>query len=142
MSAHGASAGIEFGFDGTIANTLHAHRLVQHFQEEKGAEVAEKIVDSLYAQYFTLAAHPSSASTLLTAATEAGVSEDEAKAFIEDESEGLMDVKMLIREQASNGVDSVPYIVFEGKRRDFTLEGAREVGEYLKTMESVAKESL
>ena len=97
---------------------------------------------ALYAQYFTLAAHPSSASTLLTAATEAGVSEDEAKAFIEDESEGLMDVKMLIREQASNGVDSVPYIVFEGKRRDFTLEGAREVGEYLKTMESVAKESL
>lgn len=48
---------------------------------------------------------------------------------------------MLIREQASNGVDSVPYIVFEGKRRDFTREGAKEVGEYLKVLEGVAKES-
>ena len=48
---------------------------------------------------------------------------------------------MLIREQAGNGVDSVPYVVFEGKRRDFTVEGAREVEEYVKEMEKVVKES-
>ena len=64
----------------------------------------------------------------------------EAKAFIEDESEGLMDVKMLIREQAGNGIDSVPHVAIEGKRRDFTLEGAKEVEEYVKAMENVAKE--
>lgn len=49
---------------------------------------------------------------------------------------------MLIREQAGNGIDSVPYVVVEGKRRDFTLEGAKEVAEYLKTLEQVAKESV
>ena len=48
---------------------------------------------------------------------------------------------MLIREQASNGVDSVPYVVLEGKRRDFTLEGAKEVEEYVKEMEKLAKET-
>jgi predicted DsbA family dithiol-disulfide isomerase len=48
---------------------------------------------------------------------------------------------MAIREQAGNGVDSVPYIVFEGKRRDFTLIGAKEVGEYVKTLEQVVKEA-
>lgn len=48
---------------------------------------------------------------------------------------------MLIREQAGNGIDSVPYVVVEGRRRDFTLEGAKEVVEYLKTLEQVAKES-
>lgn len=48
---------------------------------------------------------------------------------------------MLIREQAINGIDSVPYIVFEGKRRDFTLDGAKEVDEYLKTMEALVKET-
>ena len=48
---------------------------------------------------------------------------------------------MLLREQAGNGVDSVPYIVVEGKRRDFTLEGAREVDEYVKTLEQSIKES-
>ena len=47
---------------------------------------------------------------------------------------------MLIREQAGNGIDSVPYVVIEGKRRDFTLEGAKEVEEYVKALENVAKE--
>ena len=44
------------------------------------------------------------------------------------------------REQAGNGVGSVLYVVFEGKRRDFTLVGAKEVGEYVKTLEQVSKE--
>ena len=48
---------------------------------------------------------------------------------------------MLIREQAGNGVDSVPYIIMEGKRRDFTLEGAKEVEDYLKEMERLVKET-
>jgi predicted DsbA family dithiol-disulfide isomerase len=52
-----------------------------------------------------------------------------------------MDVKALIREQASNGVDSVPTIIFEGKRRDFTLIGAKDVEEYEKVLHQVAKES-
>ena len=42
MSAHGDSAGIKYRFDGVVANTLQAHRLVQHYQEEKGPEVADK----------------------------------------------------------------------------------------------------
>ena len=48
---------------------------------------------------------------------------------------------MLIREQAGNGVDSVPYVVLEGKRRDLTLVGAKEVEEYVKEFEKLAKES-
>ena len=35
----------------------------------------------------------------------------------------------------------VPYVVFERKRRDFTLVGAKEVAEYLKTLEAVAREA-
>ena len=35
----------------------------------------------------------------------------------------------------------VPYVVFEGKRRDLTLVGAKEVAEYLKTLEAVAREA-
>ena len=36
---------------------------------------------------------------------------------------------------------AVPYIVLEGKRRDLTLQGAKEVDEYLKEFEKVVKES-
>ena len=96
---------------------------------------------ALYEQYFVQAQHPSSPETLLKATTAAGIGDVEAGKFIEAEDDGLQDVKMLVREQSGNGVDSVPYIVFEGRRRDFTLEGAKEVPEYLKVLEQVAKES-
>ncbi|KAF2502633.1 thioredoxin-like protein [Lophium mytilinum] len=141
MSAYGKSSGIEFKFGGTVANTIDAHRVVQWVQETKGEEAARKAVESLYSQYFEQERHPSEEKTLLAAAAAAGVDEAEAKAFVEDEYEGLQDVKMLIREQTGNGVDSVPYIVFEGRRRDFTLQGAKEVEEYVKTMDQVIKES-
>ncbi len=96
---------------------------------------------ALYSQYFENERHPSSDETLLKATSEAGIPEDEARAFIEDRSAGLMDIKMMIREQEGNGVDSVPYIVFEGKRRDITLIGAKEVEEYEKTLHQIVKES-
>lgn len=76
----------------------------------------------------------------MAACLAAGLSDQEAKSLVGDESEGLMETKMAIREQAGNGVDSVPYVVFEGRRRDFTLIGAKEVDEYLKTLERVEKE--
>jgi len=141
MSAYGVSAGIDYKFGGKVANTLDAHRVIQHFQEEKGPECADKIVNSLYSQYFENEKHPSSDDTLLQATKAADIPEPEAKEFVEDKNDGLMDVKMLIREQAGNGVDSVPYITFEGKRRDLTLIGAKEVEEYVKAMETISKES-
>lgn len=83
----------------------------------------------MYSQYFENEKHPSSDETLLKATTDAGIPESEAKAFIEDKNDGLMDVKMAVQEQTHNGIDSVPYIVFEGKRRDLTVIGAKEVEE-------------
>jgi len=141
MSAYGETEEIKYKFGGIVANTLQAHRVIQHFQETKGTDVADKIVTSLYRQFFEEERHPSSHETLLKATSEAGIEEGEAKAFIEDEDDELMDVKMAIREQAGNGIDSVPYIVLEGKRRDITLVGCKEVGEYHKALEQIIKES-
>lgn len=47
MGAYGKDSGIDFKFGGTVANTLDAHRVIQHFQEEKGEEVAGKLVDCM-----------------------------------------------------------------------------------------------
>ena len=141
MTAYGVGEGINYKFGGTVANTLQAHRVIQHYQEKLGNVVADEIVSSLYRQYFEEERHPSSPETLLRATSEAGVPEAEARAFINDEDEGLMDVKMLMREQAGNGIDAVPYIVVEGKRRDITLEGCKEVADYLKALTQVVKES-
>ena len=141
MSTYGNKEGIDFKFGGTVASTLGAHRMIQHWQEQKGAETANKLVNSLYRQYFEEEKHPSSQETLLFAAKEAGIDDEEAKKFVEDENEGLQEVKMLIREQAGNGIDAVPYIVLEGKRRDLTLEGAKEVEDYVKALKTIIKES-
>ena len=141
MSAYGASAGIDYKFGGTVANTLQAHRVIQYFQEEKGPEVANKLVDTLYKMYFEEEKHPSTHETLLAACKEAGIDDKEAKRVVEDEYEGLQETKMKIREQASNGVDSVPFVVFEGKRRDITIQGANEVDDYVKALGQIVKES-
>ena len=45
MSAYGVGVGINFKFGGVVANTLDAHRVIQHYQEEMGPEVADNIVN-------------------------------------------------------------------------------------------------
>ena len=67
--------------------------------------------------------------------------QDEAKAFVENTNEGMRDVENNVRIQKSLGIDSVPYITLEGKRRDITLVGAKEVEEYEKALAQIAKES-
>ncbi len=141
MQSYGDPVGIKYKFTGTIANTLPAHRVLQYFQQAKGPETADRLVESLYKAYFEDEKSPSSDETLVSACVEAGISQDEAKRVVQDHSEGLAECKEALQEQASNGVDSVPYVIIEGKRRDFTLIGAKEVEEYAKALASVAKES-
>ena len=107
MSAYGIGVGIDFKFHGTVANTMSAHRLIQHFQEEMGPETADKLVNSLYKQYFEEEAHPAAPTTLLKAALDGGVERSKAEAFVGDEYEALPETKLLIREQASNGIEYV-----------------------------------
>lgn len=79
---------------------------------------------------------------MLTACEDASIPETEARPFIEDEFDGLLDTKMLIREQEGNGISAVPYVVIEGKKRDLTLTGSKEEEEYYKSLEQIMKESV
>jgi len=71
---------------------------------------------------------------------DAGIDEKEAKQVTGDEYEDLQETKSKIREQTSNGVDSVPFMLIEG-RRDITIQGANEVEDYVKALEQIVKES-
>jgi len=140
MSVLGEKEGIRFDWGGIMANSVDALRVLLVVQDAKGAEAATTVLQSLYAQYFAQQQHPSSPSTLRTALRAAGLSDEEAESMVEDGEVGLEEVKEGIRENTGNGVDSVPYVVFEGRKRDFTLVGAKEVGDYVKALEAVAKE--
>ena len=56
MQAYGVGSGINFKFTGTVASTLNAHRVIQHFQEEKGLETADELVNCEFCQTSSLAA--------------------------------------------------------------------------------------
>ncbi|EKD20243.1 DSBA oxidoreductase [Drepanopeziza brunnea f. sp. 'multigermtubi' MB_m1] len=142
MTAYGATASIDYKFNGTVANTLNAHRVIQYSQAKSGPAVADRLTSSLYRQYFEEEKHPSSKETLMTACQKAGIAEKEAADIIGDASEGLVETKTAIREQASNGVDSVPYVAIEGRRRDLTIQGASEVHDYFKALNQIFKESV
>ena len=47
MAAYGVGVGIDFKFGGKVANTIDAHRLIQHYQEEMGPETADKMVNCM-----------------------------------------------------------------------------------------------
>jgi predicted DsbA family dithiol-disulfide isomerase len=139
----GKDNGIEFDFkEGAIANTFHAHRVLQHLQNHYSPEAAILALWSLYKSYFSEGQHPSSSSTLVKAYLAAGIDEDRAKRIVQDEEIEARKTKESIQEQVGNAVDSVPHVVFEGRRRVFTLVGAKGVGEYEKVLEQVVKEAV
>ena len=141
MGLSGKGEGIKFEFEGgSISNTLHEHRILYWLQNTKGPDAATKAALSLYSQYFEHRADPAGRETLEKVCIAAGLGEDEVKKVVGNQEEGLREVKAAIREQAGNGVDSVPYVVFEGKKRDFTHIGAKSVKEYVKVLVQVEKE--
>jgi predicted DsbA family dithiol-disulfide isomerase len=142
MTRLGKEEGVEMDFGGEVAGTFEAHRVLGWVQEEKGSEMALKVLESLYEQYFCDRAHPSSPATLITACLAAGLSHTESEELVNDGNVYARQTKAAIQEQAGNGVDSVPYVVFEGRKRDFTLIGAKTVEEYAKVLGRVEKEAL
>lgn len=173
MQSYADPLGVKFSWDGSTANTFHAHRVIQWFQgasgrgdededdfyddeQDKqaareryaayGPATVSRIIDVLYRMYFEEARHPSSAETLVAACVEGGVPEDEARRVVgadgeqQQEIPGAQLARRKIGMSRADGVDSVPTVVFEGRRRDVTLIGAKEVFEYEKALATIVKE--
>jgi predicted DsbA family dithiol-disulfide isomerase len=68
------------------------------------------------------------------------VDEKEAKSLVEDKEKGERDTKEKIRSIGMD-IDSVPTVIIEGRRRDLTLTGLKEVAEYVKAFGTITKES-
>ena len=144
MAAYGAGSGIAFRFGGNMANTLPTHRVIQQVQRggagDDGA-AAPQLVRALYRRFFEEEQDTTQADVLVAACVEAGVDEAEARRIVGDADVGLAEVRAALREEKADGVDSVPVVRIEGKRRDITLVGAKEVDEYVKALRQIIKES-
>ncbi|KLU86538.1 hypothetical protein MAPG_05550 [Magnaporthiopsis poae ATCC 64411] len=86
---------------------------------------------------------PAAEGMLVAACVEAGLSEAEARVLVVEDrgGRGLAEVRRAIAEQRINGVDSVPWILMEGRKRDITLVGAKDVAEYAKVVQTIVRES-
>ncbi|KAJ4265621.1 hypothetical protein NW762_004915 [Fusarium torreyae] len=131
---------IPIAFTGPTGNSFPGHRVIQQIQESHGVEVTNKLVDAVFRLYFAEGKHPGADDMLIEACVEAGVDEEEAKSLIEDKERGERDTKEKIRSVGMD-IDAVPTVILEGRRRDLTLTGLKEVAEYVKAMETIAKES-
>lgn len=140
MSSLFQPLGITLNFSGPLGNTFAAHRLMQLVQDRHGSEVASRLLDGLYRRYFCEARHPAAPDTLREACVEAGLDADEAGRLVADEADGEKEVRDKLRVHAMD-FDSIPVVVVEGRRRDVTLTGAKEVADYVKALETITKES-
>lgn len=127
-------------FTGPTGNSFHAHRVIQLVQESDGAAVTNRLVDELFRLYFAEGQHPAADDTLVAACIEAGVPEEKAKALVADREKGQKQVKEKIRNVGMD-IDAVPVVMVEGRRRDLTLTGLKQVADYVKALETVVKES-
>ena len=145
MAALGAGENIEIDMSGgTIANSLPALRVLMYVQETVSPAAARDALVCLYRAYFARRAHPSSEETLREACGAAGLDVAETERVVAggDGGVGRREVEAAVRRMKDDGVDAVPWVVVEGRRRDFTLVGAKEVGEYVRALESVVKEAV
>lgn len=122
----------------------------------------ELFLNALYRLYFEEAQDPASNETLLAAyataaqSTTTDTNPDASTSASASTSGGTADLARIsaflasdamhdtvteqITEQNMNGVDGVPTLMVEGRRRDFTVVGAKEVEEYVAVFRQVVKE--
>lgn len=141
MSRLAAARGVVIVYDGRVGHTEHAHRVIHHLQHtlKLPNDEVEAFMDALYALYFTESRHPSSYSTLAAALQRAGLQTDWLAAYLASDAD-KEEVAEQVQEAMMAGIDGVPHVVFEGRRRDLTLVGNKEPAEYLRAMVQVLKE--
>ncbi|KAH8699634.1 putative RNA binding protein Rnp24 [Ilyonectria robusta] len=140
MTGLAEQLGVPLTFTGPTGNSFHAHRVIQLVQESDGAAVTNRLVDELFRRYFAEGQHPAADDTLVAACIAAGVPEEQAKALVADREKGQKQVKEKIRSVGMD-IDAVPVVMVEGRRRDLTLTGLKQVADYVKALETVVKES-
>jgi protein disulfide-isomerase len=130
----GKDADIEFNFDkAVIANTIHAHRLLQLAKTKGLSNEAEEV---LFKAYFTDGKDIGSRETLKSLGLNIGLSEIDLDRVLNSD-EFSYEVNQDIREAANIGVQGVPFFVFN---RRYGVSGAQPVGVFLETIHKAFSE--
>ena len=130
----GRNVSIEFNFDkAVIANTMHAHRLLQLAKTKELSNEAEGI---LFKAYFTDGVDIGSLEALKSLGLTIGLEEADLDRVLNSD-EFSYEVNQDIREGANIGVQGVPFFVFN---RRYGISGAQPVDAFLETINKAFSE--
>lgn len=130
----GRNVGIEFNFDkAVIANTIHAHRLLQLAKTKGLSNEAEEI---LFKAHFTDGTDIGSLEALKSLGLTIGLEENDLDRVLNSDDFSY-EVNQDIREGANIGVQGVPFFVFN---RRYGISGAQPVDAFLETIEKAFSE--
>lgn len=131
-----AAEGITMDWDAALAaNTRNAHRLARLARTEYGPEVQRRLMDELYAAYFTSGIDISDAAELAAIAGAAGMDEARAREYLaSDEGEAELEAELVRAREI--GVTAVPTFVFDGQ---YAVPGAQPADTFLEVLEEVRR---
>ncbi len=112
----GAEVGFTFNMSGRTRtyNTFDAHRLLHWAETEANMETQRMLKWALLEAYFTLGQDPSSHAVLLSAVEKAGMDTTRAASILADDTY-LTEVREREKLYVSQGINSVPSVIFNGK---------------------------
>ena len=127
--AEGERVGLDFAFGRAkvVPNTLQAHRLIRWAHVQQGADGQDRMVETLFARYFTDGEDLGDRDVLADAARDAGFDRDAARSWL-DTDEGTAEVRYEVEWSRENGITGVPCFVLPngfGWRRSETLRFIR-----------------
>lgn len=112
MKANFTAAGLPYNFTekGVTGNTFNSHRLIA-MAGSKGAQVQDKVVESLFDAYFNQERFLNDPDVLVEAAMAGGIDEATARAFVANEDDFVKETSEELQIGRSMGVPGVPYFV-------------------------------
>jgi predicted DsbA family dithiol-disulfide isomerase len=128
VAAVAKEEGLDFAADALSVNTFDAHRLL-HLAAAEGVQGAAK--ERLLRAHFVEGADLFDPDTLVALMKEAGVSEDSARAVLENPDEYAKAVDSDIAEARMLGATGVPFFVID---RKYGISGAQPLATFLQAL--------
>ena len=129
--------GREYVTDRSMANTRGIHRVMQAVSETHGGQSATDFFLGLQRGYFTGSANPFDEATVVTAAVEAGLSDEVARAALAGRTHDDA-VEAEVREAAAMGARGVPFFLFNDT---YTAPGALPLEAFRQALREIADEA-
>ncbi|KAI0714305.1 thioredoxin-like protein [Cerioporus squamosus] len=115
VQSRAKEVGIEINFEGTVSQTIRAHRLSRKAFELGGQDMQEKFLDATYHAYFTEGKNIGDYDVLGELAEQAGVMSKEETAKFLDSDEFKQEVEHNAMDARKKGVTGVPFTIVNGR---------------------------